>query len=314
MMVYNHEQYIANAIEGVICQETSFKYRLIIGEDCSKDKSREIIARYVAAHPDKILPVYHDKNVGSRTNSALLLGMCTANYVALCEGDDYWIDKHKLQKQVDFLEANPDFTMCFTDVQIVDEMGWNKPKEEYYPVIENDVLTIDDFILSYKSVIPTPTILFRNILPRPLPDFFMKTVSGDICVHLLIADKGKTKYLPDVTAVYRNHAGGITKTDDVIARAYDMRIDTYEDANAYFGYRYNDQFRKQLLVMIKVRMIFGSKGLSFFPKLRNFRRNFGKYLKYSDKVNLKEIVYYVAVLFFPGLLRMVSKPKALPLQ
>lgn len=309
MMVYNHEKFLKDSIEGVVHQATNFKYRLIIGEDCSTDNSRAIIQDYAHKYPDKIFPVLNEKNLGSRENSVKLLMLTTAKYICLCEGDDYWIDMHKLQKQVDFMEANPDFSMCFTDVQIVDEMGWNRPREEYFPRIQKDVLTIDDFILSYVSVIPTPTIMFRNIFPRPLPSFFTKTVSGDICVHLLIADKGKTKYLPDITAVYRNHAGGITKTDEVIAKAYDMRIDTYEDANAYFNYRYNDQFRKQLLVMIKVRMIFGSKGLEFIPKLKNFRRNFGKYLKYSDKINVKEIIYYIAVLFFPTLLKKVARPK-----
>ena len=310
MPVYNHEKYVAQAIESIVNQKTSFRFRLIIGEDCSKDSSRAIIAGYAAKYPDIVFPVYHDKNLGAQGNGSHLISVMTSKYLCICEGDDYWIDEYKLQKQVDFLEANPDFAMCFTDVQIVDELGWNKPWELYFPKIEKDVLTIDDFILSYMSVIPTPTIMFRNLLPRPLPPFYLRTISADICIHLMIADKGKTKYLPDTTAVYRNHSGGITKSEEALARTYDMRINMYEEANAFFDHRYDTQFRKQLLYMIKVRMIYGSRDLGFIKKVQNFSRNFGKYLKYSEKVNIKEALYYIAVLFFPFLLKMKAKTAA----
>lgn len=307
MPVYNHEKYVAQAIESIIGQKTNFPFRLVIGEDCSKDGSRAIIAQYAAAYPDKVFPVYHEHNLGAQGNGSYLCAVIEADYACICEGDDYWIDEYKLQKQVDFLQANPDFSMCFTDVKIVDELGHNKPWDHYFPKIEKDVLTIDDFILSYMSIIPTPTIMFRNVLPRPLPPFYIKTISADICIQLMVADKGKTKYLPDTTAVYRNHSGGITKSDDAIARTYDLRIDMYEEANEFFGFRYNAQFRTQLLHMIKVRMIYGSRELNLVSKMKNFSRNFGKYLKYSDKVNVKEILYYTGVLFFPSVLKTIGK-------
>ena len=312
MPVYNHGLYIAEAIESIISQKTNFSYRLIIGEDCSTDNSRAIIAKYETTYPEKIFPVYHPKNLGAQANGSHMLSIAEAKYIAICEGDDYWIDEYKLQKQVDFLEANPDFSMCFTDVKILDELGWNKPWEDYFPKIEKDVLIIDDFILSYMSVIPTPTIMFRNVIPKPVPDFYLKTLSADICIHFMVADKGKTKYLSDTTAVYRNHSGGITKTKEALARTYDMRINMYEEANAYFSFRYNSQFRQQLVYMIRIRMIYGSRNLGFRLKVKNFRRNIGKYIKYSDKINYKEIVYFVAVLFFPSMLKMVGKKSSQP--
>jgi len=94
-----------------------------------------------------------------------------------------------LQKQVDFLETNPEFSICFTDVDIVDEIGLEHPNP--YSKLDKDVFTIEDVILAPRVFIPTPTLTFRNLLPKPLPQFFKEAMSGDIAMHLLIADKGK---------------------------------------------------------------------------------------------------------------------------
>ena len=233
--------------------------------------------------------------------------MLKAKYVAICEGDDYWTDEYKLQKQVDFMEANPDFTMCFTDVTIVDEMGVNRAYNDYFPPIKNDVLTIDDFILSFMSVIPTPTLLFRNVLPTPLPAFYLHTVSADICLHFLLADKGKAKYMPIKTAAYRNHAGGLTKTKEVIIGCDDMRYRLYKDANQYFNFKYDASFKKQMLNMTRVRILFGSKDKGVFFKIKNLIKNYPDYIRYSDKVNFKEMAYHITVLFFPSLLKLAKK-------
>jgi glycosyltransferase involved in cell wall biosynthesis len=309
MSVYNHELYIAQAIESIIAQKTDFNYRIIIGEDCSTDNTKEIIMRYEKLYPEKIFPLYREKNIGSLGNGHYLLSTVTSKYVAILEGDDYWTDEYKLQKQVAFLEANPDFSMCFTGVQVVDELGWDKPLDDYFPKIEKDVLTMADFICSFKSVIPTPTILFRNVLPRPLPPFFLKCISGDIFIHFMVADKGKTKYLSDVTAVYRNHSGGITKDKEIILVTDDMRVLLYEETNKFLGYRYDSLFRKQLVEMLKVRIIYGSRDLGMLGKIKNLWKNLGKYIKYSDKLNIKEIIYFIGVLFFPSLLKRISQRK-----
>jgi glycosyltransferase involved in cell wall biosynthesis len=307
MSTYNHEKYIAQAIEGVVKQKTNFRFRLIIGEDCSTDSTRSIIRKYEAAYPDIVKPIYREKNIGSLANGCSLFQSIESKYGAICEGDDYWTDYNKLQKQADYLEAHPDFSMCFTDVQIVDEMGWDKPTEAFFPKIEKDVLEMDDFIYSFMSVIPTPTVFFRNVLPNPLPDFFMKTINADIFLHFIAADAGKTKYFPEKTAIYRNHSGGITKTEEILKGGDDMRFLLYNEMNKFLGYRYNTQFRKQLLEMVKVQMIYGSRNKGFFSKLKNLKKYSGYYIHYSDKVNYKEIAYYMSMLFFPSLLKLKSK-------
>ena len=114
MITYNHEKFIAQAIEGVLMQKTNFPFELIIGEDCSTDRTREIVVDYAQRFPEIIKPILHEKNVGMKSNMNTCMQACSGKYTAICEGDDYWIDSLKLQKQVGFLEAHSDFSMCST--------------------------------------------------------------------------------------------------------------------------------------------------------------------------------------------------------
>src|SRR6516164_8232942 len=113
MITYNHGKYISEAIESIVSQKTNFEFELVIGEDCGPDDTRAICEQYAAKYPDIINLLPSDKNYGPMGNTIRVMYACTGKYVALCEGDDYWTDPYKLQKQVDFLEANPDFSICF---------------------------------------------------------------------------------------------------------------------------------------------------------------------------------------------------------
>ena len=116
MVTYNHEKFISEAIEGVLIQQTNFSFELIIANDASTDGSDKIINEFIANHPKGNLIKYfkHEKNVGMMQNFTFALGHCKGKYIALCEGDDYWTDPLKLQKQVDFLEANEDYCDLFS--------------------------------------------------------------------------------------------------------------------------------------------------------------------------------------------------------
>ncbi len=301
ILVYNHEQFIAQNIEGILAQQCNFKYEVIIGEDCSKDNSREVIMKYASQYPDIIKPILHKVNVGAKANAAQCLEACTGKYIGNCEGDDYWTDPTKLQREIDYLEANPDYTLVFSNVDIVDQIGLDQPNP--YPVLTKDVFGIEDIITADKVFIPTPAMTFRNILPSPLPRFLKEAISGDIALHLIMADKGKIKKLPGKTAVYRQHGGGITKSKFVIDNAFIAQFKLYEDANAYFEYRYNSIFRKQLFEMSKTILIYGSRVHKGFGKLKYVANNVSRYFKYQDRLNLKEIFYYACVIFFPWVLK-----------
>ncbi|HPD39860.1 MAG TPA: glycosyltransferase, partial [Mesotoga infera] len=123
MITYNHEKYIAQAIESALMQKTDFNYEIVIGEDCSTDRTREIVVDYANRYPEIIKPILHENNVGAKANSESVRKACIGKYVAILEGDDYWIDPLKLQKQVDFLESHPHFSVCFTRAVDVDEEG-----------------------------------------------------------------------------------------------------------------------------------------------------------------------------------------------
>ncbi|MCF6185625.1 MAG: glycosyltransferase, partial [Bacteroidales bacterium] len=114
MLTYNHEKFIAQAIESVLMQKVSFNYELIIGDDCSQDNTQKIIREYQKKHPDIIKPVLRTKNIGANNNFVDIFKKATGKYIALLEGDDYWTDPNKLQKQVDFLEANPEYGIVST--------------------------------------------------------------------------------------------------------------------------------------------------------------------------------------------------------
>lgn len=304
--VYNHERYIEVTLNSMVEQITDFRYRVIPSDDCSTDGTRAILRRLAAAHPDKIFPVYREKNGGAIANGYSLLNAATAKYVAICDGDDYWIDPHKLQKQVDFLEANPDFSMCFTDVKIKDETGLNQPRERFFARLEKDVFTIEDFILADQQIVPTLTIMVRNVMPKPVPEFYLTILSGDIFIQIMTADKGKAKYMDEQMGVYRNNSGGVTKSEENLRKGDEKLVEMYLHLNEYLGRRYEKTFRQRLLALAKTRLIYEAKGKTGLAKLSHYFRRMPDYIKYSEKINFKELAYYHVVLFFPFLLKEKS--------
>ncbi len=160
MFTYNHEPYIAKAIEGVLMQETNFPIELVIGEDCSTDRTREIVLEYQRKHPDIIRVLLWDKNVGPRKNALKLNELLRGKYVAFCEGDDYWTHPKKLQMQVDIMEANPDIGLVHSGVDVYNVVRkkryrW-KPKPSDYD--EGDIFTK---YLKGEYHIYTPTACIR---------------------------------------------------------------------------------------------------------------------------------------------------------
>ena len=191
-------------------QECRFPIELIISNDCSPDNTNNIINNIIKNHPksDIIRYINHEKNIGMMPNFISALRNVNSKYVAICEGDDYWIDRFKLQKQVDFMEKNLDFSMCFHSVQIT-----MAHKNDYYiyETPSSDVLFLKDIIKNHY--IPTCSLLFRNNnFCQRLPLWLSKSISGDIPVEIILASQGKTKYLSEKMACYRRNEGGITQS------------------------------------------------------------------------------------------------------
>lgn len=204
MVTYNHQNYIAQAIESVLEQKTAFVVELVIGEDCSPDDTREICLNYKEKYPDRIKLVFQEKNVGSRQNAIDTLNACTGKYIAICDGDDYWTDKNKLQKQVDFLERNPDFALCCHRAQVRNETKKTLTTPKAYTKSE---FTQAD--IANHNLVQTVTEIFHREILDNLPKKFYSSISSDYFLNMTASSLGKVKYFPDVMAVYRQHGGGI---------------------------------------------------------------------------------------------------------
>ena len=209
MITYNHEKYIGQAIESIVEQQTNFDYSLIIGEDCSNDKTREIIKEYVLKYPYKIKVIFQSHNVGPNKNVEIVLAECKAKYLALCEGDDYWTDPRKLQKQVDFLERNKDFVICTHGTESINE---NNEKEGMWfePPETKDFYTLKDYISYGRSFIATSSILTRNYT-RKIHEWYNNSPAGDMALimSMCLQEDGKIKRFNEIMSVHRNHNGGV---------------------------------------------------------------------------------------------------------
>lgn len=207
-LVYNHEKYIEKTIESIVSQQTNFKFQFYISDDCSTDKSREIIDKYYKKYPDIIKPIYSEKNKGSMKNFMETLNMVNTKYLAICDGDDYWTDNDKLQKQVDFLENNKEYNICFHKTNMFFEN--KKNKKEILPKEDIDTLVLEDVLR--KNVIPANSVVYRWKYREK--DSFKKVfpinmVPGDHYVHLLHLKDGKAKCLNEVMSKYRRHENGM---------------------------------------------------------------------------------------------------------
>ena len=183
MITYNHENFIREAINGVLIQKTDFPIELIIGEDCSTDNTRKIVAEYALKYPDIIQPLLPEKNLGMMKNSIETMQAASGKYIALCEGDDYWTDPYKLQKQVDFLEANEDFAICFHKANVINDETQLKIFEQP-DYCENRILSERDLLKN--NPIATASVVFHQKFINTIPSWYNKSPFGDYALYLII--------------------------------------------------------------------------------------------------------------------------------
>jgi len=208
VITYNHVRYIARCIEGLLMQKTDFPFEIIIGEDCSTDGTREIVQEYQTLFPDLIHLITSEQNVGAFNNSIRVSEACRGKYHAFCEGDDFWIDPLKLQRQADFLESHPDYSMCFHDVVVLEERGLRPCT--YTPLGASCTPVPIEDIIQNKARIDTGSLMMRASVYYQLPTWRGKVCAPDVVIKLWGAYQGKVGYLPELMSVYRKHSGGMT--------------------------------------------------------------------------------------------------------
>lgn len=205
MITYNHETYIEQAIRSVLAQEVDFHYELIIGEDYSTDKTRDIVIRLQAEFPEKIKLILQPKNVGMSSNFVDTFNEARGKYIAILEGDDYWINKNKLQLQVNHMDKNPTCRICTHDANVVNSDGL-LIKTAKFKSINNLVEYFETDLF-----IPTSSLLFKSAT-RQLPSWFREFKAAcDWQLHVwLLMQGGSVCHLNcESLANHRVHIGGV---------------------------------------------------------------------------------------------------------
>lgn len=297
MVTYNHEAYIEQAIESVMMQETDFKYQLLIGEDCSTDGTRVICQKLKAKYPAKIELYLHENNRGANSNGVFMYEKCfqsDAKYIALCEGDDYWTDPLKLQKQVDFMEAHPDYGLVHTDVNHLFEI--NGELIEAYNATKKITIPkgyIFEKLLPVSHLVKTMTVCVnKDLLLRALNNILkynIDLVVADLPLWLEMARLTKFHYFPDVSATYRKNISSAS-----VFTNFEQKVDfDYKvfDIRLFFWGKYsNDQTIRQILEEDKIKLAINHEKLK--EKLGIIDIRIIEY--YVNKDKLPDLVDYLS--------------------
>ncbi|ATC64742.1 hypothetical protein CMV30_12650 [Nibricoccus aquaticus] len=215
LITYQHARFVSKAIEGALAQKTDFPFEILVGEDESSDGTREVCQDYAHRYPEKIRvflrsrkdAVLIDGRPRGSFNFRMTLREAHGEFIALCEGDDYWTDPKKLQSQVDYLRANTDCAGCFHDVRLVDQNG-DTIQKSYFDS-PKDKFSQHDIIDSLLSRQPTCSMVFRrSAFAEPLPEWYLRRPS-DLYLDILLTFSGKLGFIRRNMGAYRKHVGGI---------------------------------------------------------------------------------------------------------
>ncbi len=202
-VTYNQEQYIRQTLDGFVMQKTDFAFEVIIADDCSSDNTPAIIEEYSQKYPDIFKPILRRKNVGVLQNFLGALRASKGDYIALCEGDDYWTDPEKLQKQADFLDNNKTYALCFHPVKVVFEN--NEKETEVFPKLrDKSKFTLE--LLLKQNFIQTNSVMYRRQTYEVMPENIMPV---DWYLHVYHAKYGNIGFINRTMSVYRRHPGGL---------------------------------------------------------------------------------------------------------
>lgn len=283
MVSYNHEGFILKSVESVMMQKTNFKFKLFIGEDCSTDRTRELCKDLHKKYPDKIELVLHENNIGAVKNAFQIYDKCYqsgAEYVALLEGDDFWTDPNKLQMQVDFLDQNPDYEVCFTNINIINDQGVIS-KDQLIPSSRRKTAEHKDLPIWA----PTLTRMFKN---RDFKEI-MNTVLGFDAYMLLYQSKfGKIRFIDKITGTYRVHEGGIYSSKSEAKRkevALLISIESLKLIDKSLFIKYFGLIFKKMMELKKLDIeLFNKNKKTVYNSYKEYHNNFSFYKKMKVRI------------------------------
>jgi len=295
MITYNHEKFIVQALDSVLMQEVDFDYEIVIGDDLSQDRTREILLDYQAQYPEKIRLLFYETKQGVGGNICEVLTSCQGEYIALLEGDDYWIASDKLQLQIDFLEANPDFVLSFHTAKLYSE------EENRDSGLRTGLNSLSGTVFSWADltddgVFPvTCSVVYRRSALN-LPQWVRGLRIVDVVIFSLLAQNGLFKYVDQVMSVYRIHNGGIWSGSSVLDR-HVYPLPTFEHLNRHYQFRYADEFK---LRMRYAGVAQAYRNVSKIPESNLYFRKF-LYTPHGGHVSLFQFINVILSLYLPHL-------------
>lgn len=251
-LTYNQEEYVRDCIEGFLSQQTSFPFEVLIYDDASTDSTPDIIKQYVSRYPEIIKPTFYEKNNYSQGLGyvGLYTGIREARgkYVAYCEGDDYWCDSNKLQKQVLVLESNPQYMICAHETLFVNEQCPGRGGQLFSQYTKNLFISTSRRKYSFENsltgnIFHISSLMYRN-KPLILPSWISRISACDMVLYMLLAQDGDMFVLPDVMSVYRGHESSLTSSNEeygTAIRFYQLSIHVLRLMNRFWGRQYQDK-------------------------------------------------------------------------
>ena len=291
-ITYNHKNYIRDAIEGFLMQKTTFEIEILIHDDASTDGTDEIIRDYESKFPEIIKPLYEEENqwsLGRKGSIVFNIPRARGKYIALCEGDDYWTDPFKLQKQVDFLERNSNHSMCFHGAKVISES--NYLNNSIFSNLQNRDYNSDELL--EKWIVPTASVVFRKELFNKIPQS-EKFIYGDIITFLTMAAYGKVRCIDEAMSVYRRTKKGVVLSENVSPDYYWRFIEHFKEIF--------QKFPKVTKTVVDKRIAYQYSGICLYyirkKQIKNFVSYFRMFFIEYRKVFLKA--------FISGILRSTS--------
>jgi glycosyltransferase involved in cell wall biosynthesis len=266
---FNHAPFISRSIDGALMQKTNFPFEIVIGEDCSTDGTREMVKEYAQKYPGKIRMITSETNVGGTENSLRTDFACQGDFIAYCEGDDYWIDPTKLQKQYQAIEQFN--AVLVAHASLVVKHQNNKRIDVTVNIAQNDpgFIEVEDIILKRKNF-ETSSFFIRAEIAKNLPDWYKTAPVGDVPIKLIAAEIGKVYYLPDIMSVYQKGLTGSwsdrkekSKLESGMANRKEFEkeyIQMFKNFDAYSNYKYSEALYKWM----------HARSASFLIKYKNF--------------------------------------------
>lgn len=290
---YNQERYIETALNSILLQKVKYKYEILVGEDVSKDNTREILKKYEITHPNKVKVYYRDINLGTSSakldNHMDLYNRARGKYVIFLEGDDYWIDENKLEIQIDFLEKHPDYIAVAHNCIVVDENG--KQRHETYPECKDTEYTLKHYV---NNILPgqLATVMMRNIYRMdsfPTDMWEKRLVPGDRIFYFTLLANGKMYCIQKAMSAYRYVTTG--------GSSY--------SANVRYNFQYDEYWHKELCSYAystnKNPFVLCAETLYFACLVRGIKYksiSFKNFLAYSSNVKNKTAVLKQFILVY----------------